>query len=121
MLWIAVVPDFSTSGVSDAPQLADRQKTLSQTFPSGAKEVIFLVDFAMTPPNGTKIGVAVVCKNGPVEFPEFNTIMSATKGVETRVVLSRRPKSGAFPDGPCQGTLSLNEQAVARLNWTIGK
>ena len=120
-LWVAVVADLSASGVSDAPQPADREKTLSQTLPSGTKEVTFLVDFAKTPPNGTKIGIEIVCKGGPIEFPDYNSMMSATKGLETRVVLGRSPKSGVFPDGPCQGTLSLDERAVVKLNWTIGK
>src|SRR5688500_3661702 len=120
LLWIAVVDDLSTSGVSDAPQPGDRERTLLRTFPSGTKQVTFLVDFARTPPGGTNIGIGILCKGGAIEFPEFNSMMSATKGLETRVVISRRPKFGAFPDGPCQGTLSLNEQAVARLNWSIG-
>lgn len=34
LLCVAVVEDLSAAGVSDAPRPADREKTLSQSFPS---------------------------------------------------------------------------------------
>ncbi len=121
VLWVAVLSDLSAAGVSDAPRAADREKSLPQSFPTGTKELYFLVDVAGSLPSGTKIGIGAVCKAGPVEFPDFASVMTASNGVETRLLLRRGPKSGAFPDGPCQGTLSVNGQAVAKLNWTMGQ
>ena len=119
VLWVAVVEAFSLA-VGTKPSSADREKALSRSFASGTKAVTFIIDVADSMPGGTNIGISIVCKGGPVDVP-LSLLSTASTGIETRLQLTRGVKEGTFPDGPCQGTLSLNEKPISRLNWTIGQ
>ena len=119
LLWLAVVNDFSQVG--NSPKQGDRERSLPQMLPSGTETLKFLIDFKQRPPSGTVISIEVVNKSGPVKFPAFTMMVDvqALSG-EDRVEIERKPETGPYPDGPYAATVTIDDKAVARLNWSIG-
>ena len=78
--------------------------------------------FQGAPPDGTTLGRSIRSEAGPVTLKGFVFLTEENNATGEFVArLGCEPENGPFADGNYQTTVMLNDEAIAVLNWTVGK
>lgn len=95
--------------------------TRPQRFPRGVGKLNLDLRLKNMPYTGVRVHFDVLTTGGALEMADgfVSIVRLATQGVAS-MEFDLRPKNGPFPDGPYQLRLSMNEQPLAVLNWSVG-
>lgn len=92
-----------------------------QRFRRGVEKLNLDLRLKNMPYTGVRVHFDVVTTGGALDMADglVSIVRLATLGVAS-MEFDLRPRSGPFPDGPYQLRLSMNEQPLAVLNWSVG-